>query len=180
MIFFCLADLNRVNSYQSGVPADLPVSLIPQVKNYISTSDISLLSQTLSTSALLLELSPAQTFPEIEHDILTEIYTVAHSPLVSGAALDSLFRFFAALVQADNQIATHVVPNLVISAEKVPKAENSPSNVAKCVAQVVKNSLGVAAGAIAEYSKYLKVCEVFSFVVWFGLIVWMILAVYEC
>ncbi|KAF8972524.1 armadillo-type protein [Flammula alnicola] len=145
-----------LKSYKSGLPPALPSNLIPQVKTYISTSDISLLSQALSTLALLLELSPSITFPEVEHDLLNEIYNVTHSPLVSGVALESLFRFFAALVQADNQIATHVVPNLVISAEKAPKAESSPSNVAKCIAQVVKNQLGVAAGTIAEYSKYLK------------------------
>ncbi|KAF9482351.1 TIP120-domain-containing protein [Pholiota conissans] len=145
-----------LKSYKSGIPPDLPASLIPQVKAYISVSDISLLSQALSTLALLLELSPTITFPEVEHDLLNDIYTVTHSPQVSGVALESLFRFFASLVQADNQIATHVVPNLVISAEKAPKAEVSPSNVAKSIGAVVKSQLGVAAGTIAEYSKYLK------------------------
>ena len=101
----------------------------------------------------------------MEHDLLNEIYAVAHSPLVSGVALESLFRFFVALVLADNQIATHVVPNLVISAEKAPKAESSPSNVAKCIAQVVKAQHSVAAGTIAEYSKYLKVCFACFFLV---------------
>lgn len=96
-------------------------------------------------------------FPEVEQDLLADIYRIAHSPLVSGAALDTLFRFFAALVQADNQIATHLVPNLVISVEKAPKSDASPANVAKCIAQVVKSQQGVAAGTIAEYSKNLKV-----------------------
>jgi cullin-associated NEDD8-dissociated protein 1 len=113
--------------------------------------------------ALLLELAPSITFPEVEHDLLNDIYTVTHSPLVSGVALESLFRFFSALVQADNQIATHVVPNLVISAEKAPKAETSPSNVAKCIGQIVQSQLAVAAGTIAEYSKYLKVRFLFLF-----------------
>ena len=107
--------------------------------------------------SLLLELAPSVTFPEVEHDLLNDIYNVTHSPLISGLALESLFRFYAALVQADNQIATHIVPNLVISAEKAPKAETSPANVAKCVAQVVKTERGVAAGTIAEYGKHLKV-----------------------
>ncbi|KAJ3507237.1 hypothetical protein NLJ89_g6418 [Agrocybe chaxingu] len=145
-----------LKSYQSGIPADLPSSLIPQVKTYISTADISLLSQALSTLALLLELSPAATFPEVEHDLLNDIYIVTHSPLVAGVALESLFRFYSALILADNQIATHVVPNLVIAAEKAPKADASAANVAKSIAVVVKNQLGVAAGTIAEYSKYLK------------------------
>lgn len=123
----------------------------------MSTTDISLLSQSLTILALLLELSPATTFPEVERDLLNDIYHIAHSPLISGSALDSLLSFFSALVQADNQIATHVVPNLVVSVEKAPKAESSPGNVAKCIAQVVKSQRGVAAGTIAEFSKNLKV-----------------------
>ena len=93
----------------------------------------------------------------MERDLLPDIYHIAHSPLVSGAALDSLLSFFSALVQADNQISTHVVPNLVIAVEKAPKAEASPGNVAKCIAQVVKSQQAVAAGTIAEYSKNIKV-----------------------
>jgi len=144
-------------SYKSGIPPALPPSLVPQIKAYVSTSDISLLSQALSTLALLLELSPSVTFPQVERGLLDDIYNIAHSPLVAGVALDSLFRFFSALVQADNQIATHVVPNLVISAEKAPKAESSSSNVAKCIGHVVGSQLSVAAGTIAEYAKHLKV-----------------------
>ena len=145
------------NSYTGGIPSDLASNLIPQVKPYISTSDISLLSQALSTLSLLLELSPKTTFPEVEADLLNDIYNVAHSPLVSGVALDSLFRFFAALVQADDQIATHVIMNVVMSSEKANKSDNSPANVAKCVAIVVKAQMGVAAGTIVEYAKNFKV-----------------------
>jgi len=145
------------HSYISGIPPALPPSLIPQIKAYISTSDISLLSQALSTLALLLELSPSVTFPQVESGLLNDIYNIAHSPLVAGVALDSLFRFFSALVLADNQISTHVVPNLVISSEKAAKAENSPSNVAKCIGHIVGSQLSIAAGTIAEYAKHLKV-----------------------
>lgn len=144
-------------SYQSGIPTALAPALVAQIKPYLSTSDISLLSQALIVLALLLQLTPSTTFPEVEHDLFPDIYHIAHSPLVSGPALDSLLGFFSALVQADNQIATHVVPNLVIAVEKAPKSEASPANVARCVAQVVKSQQGVAAGAIAEYSKNIKV-----------------------
>jgi len=129
---------------------------------YISTSDISLLSQSLSILALLLELSPSTTFPEVERDVLTDIYKVAHSPLVSGAALDSVLSFFHWLVLADGQIATHVVPNLVTFSQKAPKSECSPSNVAKCIAQVVKSQQGVAAGTIAEFEKHVKVVLIYT------------------
>jgi cullin-associated NEDD8-dissociated protein 1 len=98
------------------------------------------------------------TFPEVERDLLSNVYIVAHSPLVSGAALDSTLAFFSALVQADGEIATHVVPNLVISMERSNDGQASAANVAKCVAQVVKSQQGIAAGTIAEYSKYIRVC----------------------
>jgi cullin-associated NEDD8-dissociated protein 1 len=149
--------INAAFRYQSGIPSDLPPTLVPQIKNYISTSEISLLSHSLIILASLLELSPIGTFPEVERDILPEVYTIAHSPLVSGAALDAILVFFAALVQADGQIATHIVPNLVITAEQAPKTESSPANVAKCIAQVVKSQQGIAAGTIVEFSKHIKV-----------------------
>lgn len=66
--------------------------------------------------------------------------------------------FFGSLVQADGQIGTHLVPNLVATAEKAPKAECSPGNVAKCIAQIVKVQQGIAAGTIAEFSRHIKVC----------------------
>ncbi|KAL0945592.1 hypothetical protein HGRIS_014751 [Hohenbuehelia grisea] len=145
-----------LRSYEAAIPADLVPNLLPNIRPYISTTDISLLSPAINIVALLLELSPSMTFPEVERDLLNDICQIAHSPLVSGSALDSLLGFYAALVSADNQIATHVVPGLVISVEKAPRAEASPANVAKCVAQVVKSQQAVAAGTIAEYSKNVK------------------------
>ena len=143
--------------YSAGIPADLPPTLIGQLKPYISTSDIALLSQALNIVSLLLELSPAATFPEVERDLLQDIYVVAHSPLVSGAPFESVLDFFAALVEADMQIATHVVPNHVISIERAAKTEASQANVARCIGQVLKCHQTVAAGTIAEFARHLKV-----------------------
>lgn len=141
----------------SVVPDDLPPTLIDQLKHYIATTDIALLAQALNIVSLLLEIAPAPTFPEVERELLKDIYEVAHSPLISGASFDSVLEFFAALVQADMQIATHVVPNLVISIERASKPEASQSNVARCIGQVVKCQLTVAAGTVAEFAKHLKV-----------------------
>ena len=142
----------------TNVPEDLPPTLISQLKHYISTGDIALLAQALNIVSLLLELSPASTFPEVERELLSDIYGVAHSPLVSGASFDSVLEFFAALVQADMQIATHVVPSLVISVDRAAKTDASQANVARCIGQVVRCQQSVAAGTIAEFAKHLKVC----------------------
>ncbi|CDO71748.1 hypothetical protein BN946_scf184920.g32 [Trametes cinnabarina] len=151
--FNCLDALLR---RYSQIPADLPPSLIPSLKAYISTADILLLGSTLDIIALLLELAPKTTFPEVERDILQDVYGVAHSPLLAGAPFESVLAFFAALVEADMQIATHVVPNLVIAVEKAAKNDASLPNVAKCIGQVVKAQRAVAAGTIAEFAKHLK------------------------
>ncbi|KAI0063091.1 TIP120-domain-containing protein [Artomyces pyxidatus] len=153
-IFECLSVL--LARYETAVPADLPPSLVPQLKTYISTADILLQSQSLNILALLLQLSPSTTFPEVEREVLKDVYVIAHSPLVTGAALDSVLAFFAALVEADSQIAAHVVPSLVKAVQDAPKNEASYANVAKCIAQVVKSYHAVAAGVIAEFSKYIK------------------------
>lgn len=146
--------------YGKDVPADLPPSIVGQLRPYISTADISLLAHALNIVSLLLELAPESTFPEVESDLLKDIYNIAHSPLVAGAPFESVLEFFAALVRVDMQIATHVVPNLVISVDKAPKAEASQANIARCIGQVVKCQQTVAAGTIAEFGRHLKVSRV--------------------
>ncbi|KAI0040026.1 TIP120-domain-containing protein [Auriscalpium vulgare] len=153
-VFECLAVL--LSRYDTALPAELPPALVPQLKTYVSTSDIALQSQALLILALLLQLSPRATFPEVEREVLKDVYATAASTLVSGAALDSVLAFFAALVEADTQIATHLVPSLVKAAQSAPKTEASYANVAKCIAQVVRSYQAVAAGVIAEFSKHLK------------------------
>jgi cullin-associated NEDD8-dissociated protein 1 len=138
------------------VPPNLLRGLIPQLKTYVSATDISLHSQALSLFALLLQLSPKSTFPEVEREVLEDIYSTAYSPLTSGAALDAVLVFFGALVEADFQIATHVVSSLTRNTLEKHKEVSYP-NVAKCVAQVVKSNHALAAGVIAEFSKNLKV-----------------------
>ncbi|PFH48269.1 hypothetical protein AMATHDRAFT_65821 [Amanita thiersii Skay4041] len=145
-----------LRSYSAGIPFDLPATVIPQIKPYLTAGDSQPISRAFSILTLLLELSPSITFPVVEREVLTDVYSIAHSSLLPAYGLDSLLRFIDALVHADNQIATHIVPNLVIAVEKAPKTDASPGNVAQCVAQVVKSQQAVAAGTIAEFSKNLK------------------------
>jgi len=113
--------------------------------------------------ALLLRLSPSITFPLVEREFLKDVSVISCSPLASGVALESLLSFYGSLVEADMQIASHVIPNLVAVAEKAPKSEVSYSNVAKCVAEVIKSQQGIAAGTISEFTRHLKVRLWFSF-----------------
>lgn len=143
--------------YGSGLPTTLPSTLLPHLRPYISTSDIPLLAQAVAITALLLRLAPSVTFPLVERAFLKDVSAISCSPLASGVALESLLSFYGSLVEADMQIASHVIPNLVAVADKAPKSEVSYSNVAKCVAEVVKNQQGIAAGTISEFTRHLKV-----------------------
>lgn len=147
----------HTTSYRTGIPDALIATLVEHLKPYVSTNDVSLLAHALTTLALLLELSPQKTFPAVEAIYLKDIYVIAHSPLVTGAALEALLSFFASLVDADEQIASHVIPNLVIALQNKSKSEASYANVAKCVGAVVKSQQAIAAGTIAEFTKHFRV-----------------------
>jgi cullin-associated NEDD8-dissociated protein 1 len=143
--------------YGSGLPTDLPSTLLPHLRPYISTSDTPLLAQAMAIVALLLRLAPPTTFPLVEREFLKDVTVISCSPLAAGVALESLLSFYGSLVEADMQIASHVIPNLVSVVERAPKPEVSYSNVGKCIAEVVKNQKGIAAGTISEFTRHLKV-----------------------
>lgn len=149
--------------YKAGIPQDLVPVIVEQMKPYISINDISYLSHALSILALLLDLSPQLTYPAVESEFLKDVCLIAHSPLITGSSLDSLLLFFASLVQADSQIATHVIPNLTLPLANEKKSDTSYGNVAKCIGTIVRCHPSLAAGTIAEFSKALKVSWQFSF-----------------
>ncbi|KAH9939018.1 ARM repeat-containing protein [Epithele typhae] len=150
--FNCLEALLR---RYTAIPTDLPSSLIPVFKAYITPTDLPLLGAALDLITLLLVLAPADTFSEVERDVLPDIYNISYSPVIVGVPFESLLAFYGGLVEADLQIASHVVPNLVLAMEKA-KGDVSLPNVAKCLGQVVKSHQGIAAGTISEFAKHLK------------------------
>ncbi|KAI5120871.1 hypothetical protein M0805_008243 [Coniferiporia weirii] len=152
--FTCLDVLLR--GYKTGIPEDLVPSVVEQMKPYISTNDISLLSQALLILTLLLQLAPPLAYPAVESEYLKDICIIAHSPLLSGSSLDALLAFFASLVQADTEIATHVIPNLTLPLQHEKKSDASYANVAKCIGVIIRCHQSLAAGTIAEFSKALK------------------------
>lgn len=116
-----------------------------------------LLTHALATLSILLKLAPKETFPLVESSILPEAYKIAYSPLISGSALEALTEFFCVLSEADNEIAGHAVPGLILSLEKNASEDVSPANVSKCIGAVVKGSPDITAGIVAEFSKAVKV-----------------------
>ncbi|KAG8864313.1 hypothetical protein FRB96_006134 [Tulasnella sp. 330] len=152
--FGCLEVL--LQQYKSGVPEHIPAEIVPQLIHFLSLNDLVLMTHALSTLNILLRVSPKQTYPLVEKSVLPTVYQLAHSPSVSGTALEALTEFFQDLVAADNDIAGHIVPGLVLALEKSKTGETSPSNVSKCVSAVVRGYHDLAAGIIAEFAKSIK------------------------
>lgn len=107
--------------------------------------------------ALLLHLAPSTSFPLVEREFLKDVTVISCSPLTSGVTLESLLSFYRSLVEADGQIASHLIQNLIAIVEKASKSEVSYSNVARCVAEVVKYQNAIAAGTISQFTRHLKV-----------------------
>ncbi|KIY47176.1 TIP120-domain-containing protein [Fistulina hepatica ATCC 64428] len=159
-----------LSSYSSGmIPEDVALELIPAVKTYLVPNDLSLLAQSLTIYAILLETTPP-LFREIESQVLQDVYVIARSPLIPSTivtTLDALLRFISALVASDREIATHLVPGLTFSVGSAGKGKSTATekdincaNIAKCVAQVVKINPTVAAGTIAQYAKSFQASKV--------------------
>ena len=115
-----------------------------------------MLSEALLTLSVLLKYYPKVSYPPIENQVLPATYQLACSPLVTGPALESILQFFGTLVEADGQIANHVIPGLMKNMDDFG-SDSSPPNVSKCLAKIVSVQMGIAAGTIAEFTKYIKV-----------------------
>ena len=138
------------------VSSDLVRNIIQQLKQYLVITDITVLSEALLTLSALLKYYPKVSYPLVENQVLLATYQLACSPLVTGPALESILQFFGTLVEADGQIANHVIPGLIKSMDELG-SDASPSNISKCLAKIVSVQMGIAAGTIAEFTKYIKV-----------------------
>jgi cullin-associated NEDD8-dissociated protein 1 len=138
------------------VSSDLVRNIIQQLKQYLVTTDITVLSEALLTLSGLLRYYPKVSYPLVENQVLPAAYQLACSPLVTGPALESILQFFGTLVEADGQIANHVIPGLIKNMDELG-SDASPSNISKCLAKTVSVQMGIAAGTIAEFTKYIKV-----------------------
>lgn len=147
------------NRYKSGIPDQVPSELVPQLDPFLSLNDLVLLTHALLTLSILLEISPKPTYPLVEKSVLPTVYQLAYSPSIFGATLEALTGFFQALVSADNEIAGHIVPGLVLAFEKDKSGDSSAANISKCISAVVKGYQDMAAGIIAEFAKSIKVTD---------------------
>jgi cullin-associated NEDD8-dissociated protein 1 len=88
---------------------------------------------------------------------MREIYRLSLSPLITGAALDSLLNFYIKLVKSNRGIVAKIVPSLVLEVEKSTKGTIAPGTAAKCIVKSVETDGQAVIDSLNEFTRMLKV-----------------------
>ncbi|EJT98870.1 TIP120-domain-containing protein [Dacryopinax primogenitus] len=156
--FPCLQQLLKRKG--ASLAPETATQVIQTLTAHLVDDDLLVLSLSLSTLTLTLTVLPL-AWQTVEQTTLSRIYSLALSG-ISGS-VEPLLAFIAALVRADNQIANHIVQNLLIQSTKGQMGDKAGkgamagyATVAKCIAVCVRGSPQDAAGVITTFAKPLR------------------------
>jgi hypothetical protein len=152
-----IVDHARSLRYQSGLPAGLVATIIPQLLPYLAIEELSHFTNSLTVVTLMLQLAPHDAYPVAEAEILPIIYRCAVSHLPTGLLLDSVVEFFGSLVAADPPIANRLLPGLTAALEQTTPNNASPLNASRCIGAIVRCEMGLAAATVKDFAKSIKV-----------------------
>lgn len=162
----CLTIL--VNRYGTTISSASFSNILNELKPLISDSDLHLLPLALKTVQSILTVSPASV-NEVKAQITPSLFHLIQSPLLQGAALDSLLNLFAAFAKASPADYQSLVNGLVNPLLNVKTSGVSAGGVAavanKQAASTVAQSVAVLAAntskenrdsTINEFQSYIK------------------------
>ncbi|KAG2206299.1 hypothetical protein INT47_007313 [Mucor saturninus] len=165
----CLTIL--VNRFGEHISTASFSRLLSELKPLISDTDLHLLPLALKTVQSILSLSPA-SINEVKLYITPSLFELIRSPLLQGAALDSLLNLFAAFAKASPSDYQALVKGLVDPLLDVNTSGVSAGGVAavanKQAASTVAQSVAVLAAntskenrdkTILEFQSYIKKTE---------------------
>ncbi|XP_049773388.1 cullin-associated NEDD8-dissociated protein 1 [Schistocerca cancellata] len=89
-----------VRNYSNALNSELLDKVIVELSPLLSEADLHIAQLTLTLLTSIAELHPA-ALTRVSDAILPEILTLVKSPLLQGAALNSMLEFFEALVKAE-------------------------------------------------------------------------------
>ena len=143
----------------TGYPPGLISSVIAQINPYLTLTELSHFTNSISVITQMLRTSPPEVYGLVEKDILPLIYPSVVSTTVTATLLDALLDFFTALVQADSQIASRLVAGFTVSLDQISvSAGSTPAiNTSKCIAVAIRSEPSLAAGTILDFARSLKV-----------------------
>ncbi|RUS33043.1 hypothetical protein BC938DRAFT_473352 [Jimgerdemannia flammicorona] len=135
-------------------------NLLTELKPLISDADLHLLPLSLTTVVSILHANPG-SIPIIKQDVLPSVFRLVQSPLVQGAALDSLLTLFAALVRTNPQDYTLLVAGLIgpVANDKqvqLAVSKQSYSTIAQCVATLCLNSEANCSSTVSDFERQIE------------------------
>lgn len=172
-----------VNGFGQHISAKSYSTLLHELKPLISDSDLHLLPLALKTVESILSLSPGSV-DQVKSFILPSLFQLMESPLLQGAALDSLLSMFAAFAKAspaDYQALVHGLVDPLLSAKAsagvsaggVAAVANkqAASTVAQCVAVLAANASDSNRDTtVREFQNYLATPKVNDSIVYLALL----------
>lgn len=150
-----------------NLPLKITGSLIPDLKPFISASDLTNLPYALSVLTGMLKAPKFGIQPSIENDILPAVIGLIKSPSIHGSSLEALQEFFTTYTTIDPDSAIRMVPNIVKLFD-VRQPVNSIATAgegstvtyataAKCIGVILKQSEENFAGILSQFIKPVQV-----------------------
>lgn len=149
------------------LPKKAVASLVPDLKVFMSPSDITNLPYALSVLTSMLKFPKTSAKAAIEKDILPEVITLIKSTATHGPSLEALQDFIAAYTAIDPDSATRMVPGIVkvfdvrqpVSAIATAGEGSTATyaTAAKCIGVILKNTQENFAGILSQFIKPVQV-----------------------
>lgn len=149
------------------LPKKTAGSLIPELKPFISASDLTNLPYVLSVLTGMLKTPKSAIKPSIEKDLLPSVVDLTKSPSIHGSSLEALQDFFATYTAADPDSSIRMVPNIVklfdvrqpVSAIAIAGEGSTVTyaTAAKCIGVILKHSRENFAGILTQFIKPVQV-----------------------
>ncbi|KAM0790577.1 hypothetical protein ACM66B_004444 [Microbotryomycetes sp. NB124-2] len=162
--FKCIKSLLSRSS-DSDLTDDHIQAVANELQPLLNDNDVNLLPLALQTATTLLTSVPSSN-NIVSSDLLPQIYELARSPLLQGAALDALMDFFTAYVKVGAEPLELVKKFAQIAEEEDDTASRrgkteivevqsaqSLGTASRCISVVVRGAPNIADGVIQEYAK---------------------------
>jgi cullin-associated NEDD8-dissociated protein 1 len=162
------ADRQGTSRLGSKLPAKAGGNLIPDLKGFLTESDLTNLPYALGVLTTMLESPSASTVNSIEDNgIASLVVDLVKSPVIHGSILEAIQDFFAAYSTLDSDRPVRMV-GMIIKAFPVQQPVSSVAvsgdgsavayaTAAKCIGTVLKHSQANLAGILSQFVKPVQV-----------------------
>ncbi|XP_043472361.1 cullin-associated NEDD8-dissociated protein 1 [Leptopilina heterotoma] len=143
-----------VQNYSSALNSDLLDKVTVELPALLNESDLHIAQLTLTLLTTIAKLHPV-ALTRVSENILPEILVLVKSPLLQGAALNSMLEFFQALVQAGVPgLSYRELLSMLVAPVNIPQLHKQAyHSLAKCAAALTIMWPQEAIGVVGQFLK---------------------------